>query len=102
LRDRDTRAWAPAAIRREFGIRATLKEGHHGILNVAVGDQVLWTNEGQGCRLPRKCSALQRAGRRRGDDAADAGDAGSQVLRLTADFPRSPHVRALNVALRMT
>lgn len=41
-----------AALEKEFGIKANLKEGHGGIFEVAVNDQVAYSNLKQCGRFP--------------------------------------------------
>lgn len=43
-----------AAINKKFGLKAELIEGHNGIYEVAVNDEVIFTNQGfkqGGCRI---------------------------------------------------
>ena len=47
-----------AAIKDKFGIKADLKEGHGGIFEVTVGDEVLYTNNGKCGNLPRNEDVL--------------------------------------------
>lgn len=49
-----------AAIKKEFGIDATLMEGHGGILEVAVNDNIIFTNHKQCSLRPQNEEILQR------------------------------------------
>lgn len=41
-----------AAIEQEFGLKPTLKKGHGGIFEVTLNNNIIYTNENQGGRLP--------------------------------------------------
>lgn len=41
-----------AAIKNEFGILATLKEGHNGIFEVSLNEDLIYTNRGACDKLP--------------------------------------------------
>jgi predicted Rdx family selenoprotein len=49
-----------AEIRNRFGIASKLKEGHGGIFEVAIDDQVIYTNGGQCGYLPESEEVCQR------------------------------------------
>ena len=49
-----------AAIKKEFDIRVNLKEGHGGIFDVAINDQVIYTNLKQCGRLPENEEIFQK------------------------------------------
>ncbi len=49
-----------AAIRKEFGIGVNLKEGHGGIFEVAINDQVVYSNLKQCGRLPEAEEIFQK------------------------------------------
>ena len=41
-----------AAIEQEFGLKATLKEGHGGIFEVTLNNNIIYTNKNQCGQLP--------------------------------------------------
>jgi predicted Rdx family selenoprotein len=47
-------------IRNKYGIATELKEGHGGIFEVTIDDQVIYTNEGQCGHLPDSEQVSQR------------------------------------------
>lgn len=49
-----------AAIKDKFGIRATLKEGHGGIFEVAIDGKVLYTNANKCGNLPQNEETLSK------------------------------------------
>jgi len=51
-----------AEIRNKLGITTNLKEGHGGIFEVTIDDQVIYTNRGQCGRLPDNEEVFQRIG----------------------------------------
>jgi predicted Rdx family selenoprotein len=52
-----------AEIRNRFGITSKLKEGHGGIFEVTIADQVIYTNGGQCGHLPESEEVFQRIGK---------------------------------------
>ncbi|KPK99779.1 MAG: hypothetical protein AMJ91_06330 [candidate division Zixibacteria bacterium SM23_73_3] len=55
-----------AAIEKEFGSMVNLKEGHDGIFEVSINDQVVYSNFNQCGRLPENEEIFQKIREYRG------------------------------------
>ncbi len=48
-----------AAIVDNFGTTATLKEGHGGVFEITVNDDLIYSNQKEGEQFPEKAAILQ-------------------------------------------